>query len=535
MCPQTRKLKSASQITAARSKLYSTRAALARKHPLYLAEFVYGLKARKFDREWHDNCLGQKRAIIEAPTEHGKTTQLSVVAGTWLIGDNPDRRLLLISNAADQAKQRLGQIKTVIEHSWKLAMVFPDRETERGFVPGLRREQRRGWPAAWLQDRIVVERSPRAALLQKEYSIQSIGQRGRFLGARIDGAILDDVLDNDNTTSPKLRASIIDWYKNVLVGRITRHGFIWIIGTAWNELDLVQWLKRTQSKAAGGQYNVKTYKAGVEPCIWLEEWPPERLAERRREIGTLAYNRTMLNVALGESSEFIPMGKVRECQRLCTDPPGWFHRLNELDREQFHWITAGVDLGMSRTQGNAETAIVVLGHHKDGLRHLIHCRSGLWLGTPILVQMLIVQHLFGVNEWLFETNAAQAHVAEMATDRKIMEALCREDDELKALGIEPELGGRLRMFGQHTGRNRNDERWGIRGLGPEFEALKLRVPGSQDQPEVLPAVEQLLDGLSTYSPFEHPADLVVALWLAHLRMGGRGESLGLGVRSSVNR
>ncbi|MDH3729563.1 MAG: hypothetical protein OES13_00355 [Acidimicrobiia bacterium] len=535
--PKTRTLKSASQITSARSKLYSTQAALARTHPLYLAEFVFRLKARKFDRLWHDAVLGEKRAIIEAPVEHGKTTQLSVVAGTWLIGDNPDRRLISISNSADQAKQRLGQIKTVIEHSWRLKMAFPDRINEKtGWpIPGLRREQRRGWPNAWLQDRIIVERSPRAALQQKEYSIQAIGYQGKFLGARIDGAILDDVLDNDNTNSPKLRENIHNWYKDVLVGRITKNGFIWIIGTAWNELDLVQWLKRTQSKKMGGQYAVKTFKAGQEPCIWEEEWPKERLAERKREIGTVAYNRQMLNIPIGEMSQFIPMGKVRECQRLCTDPPGWFHRLDAEARQQFHWITAGVDLGMSRAIGNAETGIVVLGHHKDGFRHLIHCRSGLWVGTPILVQMLIVQHLFGVNEWLFETNAAQAHVAEMATDTTIMRALCKEDAELASLKIDPDLGGRLRMFGQNTGSNRNDERWGIRGLGPQFEALKFRIPGDSNQPEVLPSVEQLLDGLSKYSPFEHPADLVVGLWLAHVRMGGRGERLGLGVRSTRNR
>lgn len=476
---------------------------LARKHPAYLGDYALGLVPAPFHFRWHDECLDNRRALIFAPIEHGKSTQISTIAPLWLLGHNSDLRLLSISNTGGQAEKWLSVIKTNIEFNSRLHRVFPN----------LRRERRRGWPQAWHHDKIIVERSRRAALEQKDFSLQAIGYQGKFLGARIDGAILDDVLGPDNTMTQTMRQKVWDWYKQVLVGRVVEGGFIWIIGTAWHEEDLAHQLER---ELGGGVFHVARYQAGVEPCLWPAQWPAERLEAMRGELGELEFDRQFLNIAFGEATQFIPLARVRECQRLCDDPAEWWEGLDGVARGRFSWITAGVDLGMTRLRGGSQTAVFVLGMDHDGREHVLHVRTGLWIGAPLLREVVDVQRRFGVSEWMFESNAAQIHVAAMMTD----------EDILRALGLSPAEVAQVCIYAQTTtGYNRDDARWGIRGMGPTFEGLKWRIPSGR------PAVEQWIDGLRRYTPFDHPDDTVVASWLAHGRMAGRGARLEFEVRS----
>lgn len=513
--------------------MYSTRGALARKHPLYLGEFVFGLKPWKFDRAFYDHLLGAQRAIVQIPIEHGKTTK-GIVLTTWMLGTNPDLCLILLSLAADQAKQRLGVVSSAITGSWKLQMVFPERDGPLGRIPALRPESRVGKKRAWLSDRINVERSNRFDPTRKEHTLLAIGQRGKILGARSDGVQGDDLLDDETTISETLREQTKRWYSNTLVGRVVRSGFIHLWGTAWNELDLIEELKEKQATEKGGEYHVMVLKAGEGICE-CPEWPPERLQKFRKEVGELPFLRQMKNQPIGQASQFMPVAKIRRCQELCDDPADWFeHGLPDHHRDRFAWITAGGDLGMSKKQGSAETAFFVLGRDLEGKFHLLHLRKGLWVGAPILVHVLLVQRLFGVNEWMFETNAAQEHVAEMAQDPLFLEAVLEGKDpetgeakfpELRKAGVTKKTARQVVMYGQKTGTNRDHERWGIRGLARPLEAETWRIP---QEPAI---VEGWIQAMRKYTPFAHPNDMVVAGWLAWSRMAGRGGRLGLSGRS----
>ena len=473
------------------------RKAMAYSHPAYLGEYILDLEPQRFHEEWHDLCEEHQRLVLFAPREHGKSTQLSVIRPIWLLGRQPDLRLAIISSTLLQSRKWLSMIKTNIEFNQRLRRVFPN----------LKREDRKGWPRGWYSDAIIVQRSSKAAMEEKDYSIQAMGIMGRLLGTRLDGAILDDVLDPHNTMTETGRQKTWDWIFSVLVGSIVEGGFIWCIGTAWHEEDAYHRIERELGKI----YRVARYQAGVEPCIWPAQWPEERLQKRREELRELEYNRQMLNIAIGEATQFFPIPKVRRCQELCSDPKTWWHMLRPEDQKQFRWITAGVDLGMSDIRGSHESSIFVLGIDGEQRRHVIHIRSGLWLGTDLLRQIIEVYRLYGVREVLMETNAAQLHVATMM----------RDNDVLKALGVKTHEISGLRVFGQYTTGNRNDIKWGIRGMGPEFDAEEWRIPRGQ------PEVEAWVDELRKYTPWDHPGDRLIACWLAFVKMKGRGKELPL--------
>lgn len=477
--------------------------ALAYNHAAYLGEYINPRWVpQPFHEEWHDLCTDHDRLILFAPVEHGKSTQLSVIRPIWMLGHNPDLRLAIISSTLTQATKWLSLIKTNIEFNHRLRHVFPH----------LQRESRKGWPRAWYADAILVQRTDQAAMEEKDLSVQALGIMGRLLGARLDGAILDDVLGPDNTLTEGGREKVWNWIFSTLVGRIVEGGFIWCIGTAWHEEDAYHRIERE----LGHVYHVARYQAGEAPCIWPERWSPKRLEARATELGELEFNRQMLNIAIGQATQFFPMPRVRECQRLCLDSRDQFATgLQEEDiRQRFRWITAGLDLGMSEASGSHNSALAVIGLDKEDVLHLLHLRSGLWLGSRLLRECIDAFRMFHFRELMVETNAAQLHLATML----------RDSDILAGLGVSKDEVRRFRVFGQYTTQyNRNDIKWGIRGMGTEFEALKWRMP------QRVPEVEKLVDEMRRYTPWDHPGDRLVAMWLARARMRGRGKELPLRV------
>ena len=477
---------------------------LARHHPAYLGEYCLGLKPEPFHVEWQDECTKHNRLVLFAPVEHGKSTQLSVIRPLWELGKNPDARIAIISQTASRAERWLSVIKTNILYNSRLREVFPE----------LKPETLQGWAGAWYQHAIRVQRTTRASLTEGDFSLLALGLQGRLLGARLDGVILDDVLGPENTMTGTMRQKVWDWIFGVLVGRIVEGGFIWAVNTAWHENDAYHRIERE----LGDVYRVVRYKAGVAPCLWPGRWSLERLKERRHELGEVEYNRQMLNIALGEATEFFHIPRVRECQdRWDSADRRLWDRVGPEDAKRFRWITCGMDFGGSDTPGSAETAFFVQGLRKDsGLKQPLHMRKGLWIGAQLLEQVVDVFKTYSVREFLVETNAMQLHLASMAKNPRILAALGLTRQEIRG----------FRVFGQYTTKyNRDDKTWGIRAMATEFDGLEWLVPRD------IPIVEEWIDAMRAFTPWDHPPDILVASWLANLRMAGKGKPVQLRARS----
>jgi hypothetical protein len=430
--------------------------------------------------------------------EHGKSTSLTVLGALHELGQNNDLRVALISETATQSQKWLNQVKNNILYN----------ELYRDLYPNVRPDP----SGMWHQKAITIGRSPHARLTQKDPSVQALGVQGSLLGTRLDLAILDDVI-NPESESPAARRAVIDWFLEILVGRMVEGGRIWIPGTAWYEDDLPHWL----AKERPGQFHVATYQAGTPSCSWPERWPQHRLDERRAILGEVEYARQMLNIPLGEATHYFPMDGVSWCQTAHDDPDDWWvGGYREQAQDPFLWTAAGVDLGASRESTSSLTAIAVVGIKAGAkTKHLLHLRSGHWVGAELLRQVVEVHRLLRPKEWVVESNAAQLHMTELLRSAGVLQSMGATRDEVST----------VRVAAQYTGENKQHALWGIRALAPEFEAHQWRLPRGRAE------VQELIAEMRRYTPLTHTGDRLIALWLADSRIRTRGGTLALAVRA----
>lgn len=478
----------------------SIRILLARQDPAYLAEYALGLVPKPFHRQWQRICTEHKHASIIAPTEFGKTATILLARSLWEIGNNPDLRIALISNTAEMPIEVLGRIKDNIEFNPLLHEVFP------GLVPKMRGRR----PVLWHHNKIRVQRSPGVDFTMKEPSIQALGLGGRVSGARLDLVIMDDTVWWDNALTPGGRKKIKSWFLGVILGRMTARGRIWIINNAWDEEDLIHWLEKER------KWPVFRFKAGTPECDWPEVWPPERLAQHRIDLGEVEFGRQMLGIPFGEATDYFDLSAARRCQELCDDPEGWW--LGEFDRDQFLWVTAGVDIAASRRAGSALTTFFVLGLDKDGkIKHVLNIRAGRYVGADLLRELVQVHRRFRPNEWAVESNATQAHITDLCTDTEILKAVGATQEEADEI--------RLRMHAHFTSQqNKNHEIWGVRAMRAGIDAYTWRFPKGQEE------IEMLFSEMRTYDPETHTGDRLIGMWIASVRLRGKGQRLALSIR-----
>lgn len=369
-------------------------------------------------------------------------------------------------------------------------------------------------PVQWSTNAILVERDLEFDLTDPHYSVEAIGVGGTIMGSRFDRLYFDDIITNRNAFTEGGRDGIYDWIKRVAIGRLSAGGKIGAINNTWHEEDAFHRLPEENPEL----WHVERLVASDPDAYYPEVYPPERLAALAAELGSLEYGRQFLQIALGSSTNLLPGEAIRDCQRLCDDPAGWW--FGEYDRDYFEWITAGLDLGASERPGSHLSSIATVGLAKeDGLKHLLHQRSGQWVGTPLVKEVIDVQRTLRPHEWLVETNQAQNHVATMLADKTIIYAVARD------LGI-PEgeaekLADDIRIFGQYTTttHKRGETYWAIRGMGSEFDRRGWRLPKEQAE------VEYLIREAKRYSMQDHTGDRLIALWLANLRLEGIGTAM----------
>jgi hypothetical protein len=130
--------------------------------------------------------------------------------------------------------------------------------------------------------------------------------------------------------------------------------------------------------------------------------------------------------------------------------------------------------------------------------------------------MIEVQRAHRPDEWVVETNGVQLHLAHLLQDPLIVQAA----------GATLEEASQIRVLGQYTTQTaKNEEQWGIRAMGGDFDAGRYRLPRHQRE------VEELIREMQRFSPVGHTGDRLIAFWLADRRLKGAGNIFFLRVAS----
>lgn len=432
------------------------------------------LHAAPFHREWHTLLDTHPWVVLIAPVEHGKSQNIGVGKVIHMLGENPSRRIALISNTARQAEKILRQIRTHVQDNPLVREVFPN----------LRRSSRPEDP--WHVSQITVERP----VISKDPSIQAFGVFGPIVGARLDDIVLDDVLDFENTRTEEQRKKLIEWFDTTVFSRLVKGGRIYVIGTPWHPDDLLHEL----AKRPGFQSRV--YSAVSNPSdppelwrpLWPQQWDLKRLIQRKDNTPDAVFVRNFLcRVRLDETSRFREVWLERMCKlgigrTFLADAPKRSARGAPLP------CFTGVDLGVGKGPENASTVLFTVALMPDGRRLIVDIEAGRWQAPEIIDRLASVYRRYD-STILVENNGAQQFIVDMAQ-------------------------GKVPVVPFTTGRNKTSEEFGVESLAVEMRnGLWIMPSGSVG--EAVPAEgKAFMQECLFYDPETHTGDRLMAAWLA---------------------
>jgi len=147
---------------------------------------------------------------------------------------------------------------------------------------------------SWTGHKIVVQRTAK----HRDASIEALGVGSTATGGRADIIIADDVVDRRNALQfPAIREAVKQAWFSDYVQLLEPNGRIIYICTLWHRKDLSHELMKNN------EYEVLRVNVteDLKP-IWPEVWSKERLEQRKREIGTIEFNRGFRNIAIDDET-----------------------------------------------------------------------------------------------------------------------------------------------------------------------------------------------------------------------------------------
>lgn len=465
------------------------------------------VRVAPFQRTWHELLRDHPRVGIIAPVEHGKSQH---AIGTLIhrVGLDPSIRSALISNARPQAEKLLRSVRRHVESNPRVLEVFPH----------LRRSTHPLDP--WHTTMLTVERP----FISKDPTVQAAGIGTKILGSRLDLAVIDDILDLDNTRTEERREKTLDWLETEVFSRVTDDGVIWWIGTPFHEEDALHHFERVPG------WVIKRYCAVHNPDdprdrwdpLWPDQWPRERLIDKAE--GTTPHNfaRTMLcRVRSSQAARFdkawidLCVANGRGRTLLASAP-------TTRTGQQWPCFT-GVDLGVGQKEKHDLSCLFTIALEPavplPGLtdlpgrpirrRMLVDIQSGRWTAPEIVRRILATHQRFG-SILVVESVSAQRYILQWAG----------------------QAGVPVRPF-ETTAAKKMDPDFGIETVGVEMSNGRWIIPSGATGLELDPEVEAWIREMLLHHPEEHPGDRLMASWFA--REGARTWSAPVVQRGRVTR
>lgn len=428
-----------------------------------------------------------RRLIVMAHPESGKSTQLGVLRLLWLLGRAPNLRIAVVSKTADNAKKSTRAMRSYIEKSRELAEVFPE------LVPG----------ESWKEDFFAVRR----AVHSRDPSVQALGLDGTIVGSRVDVMVFDDCLDHENTGSEAERKKTLARIRSGFLDRLSIDGVALFLTNAWHPKDAAHLLEKE------GWPCLRVPVVDEDgTAAWPEKWPPHRVEQAREDLGPLEFARAHLCKAREEGESPFDEDAVKAARRRGA-------KLDLVYAVKAHElppgaaIYTGIDLAVSAKKGSHLTALVtVLLWPKDMSRQVLWCEAGRWSSREIRNRVLDHDARYGPI-FIVENNAAQAWIVDIVYNQADL-----PEEERRLPTIVPFT----------TGKNKAHPQYGVEGLAVELDAGKWVIPSTGPEKAVR-EVEEMVGEALYYTRGAHTGDRLMAWWFSREgarrgRFAGQGET-----------
>lgn len=248
-----------------------------------------------FHKEWYDVLQNRdiKNGLIIAPRSSAKSTCWAKKGPIWLLGNNPDLRIVLISRTAERSQSNLAYIKLNIESNDRIREVFPYEEIG-GRVYGLKESN------PWGTERITVKNNRMDGLP----SVYAVGLEGSIAGIRADIIIVDDLVDTNNVMTESQREKVNMFWDTVVIPTLNPGGRILAVGTRYHARDFYARLLEDEAYKKhtfmfpaiklddSGEYLLD--ENGNMQSYWPERVTIEDLIKMKEHMGSLAFNSQMM-------------------------------------------------------------------------------------------------------------------------------------------------------------------------------------------------------------------------------------------------
>lgn len=274
---------------------------LARRSMRHYAKHVYD----DYIEGWHTGVIcdaldrverGEIRFLLmEAPPRHSKSLHVSQLFPSKVVGNNPDKSVIVASYSGDLATDH-GRITRNLIQTEKYQNIFKTRLAPDSTAKGKWNTQK------WVEATDFKEGHWKDA--KGAYNAAGVG--GSITGKGADIAIVDDSLkDRKEAESFVIREGLWSWFKSVLRTRLTPTGALVVMGTRWHMDDLAgrimdsepwvdyfDYLKNGLGDAkwvrlrliAVAEEDQLPYRKADEP-LWPERYPLDELQDIKRSLG----------------------------------------------------------------------------------------------------------------------------------------------------------------------------------------------------------------------------------------------------------
>ena len=461
--------------------------------------------------------LASNRILVNIPPNHAKSMTVTIDYVTWQVCQNPNFRVLIVSQTQQLAADFLYAIKQRLTH--------PNYEAlQQAYAAGVGFNSK---SASWQATRVTFGDELRESS-EKDPNIEAVGIGGQIYGKRADMIIVDDAvtLKNANEFEKQIR-----WLTQDVRSRLNPTGKLIIIGTRVTAIDLYKEL-RSEDRYPGGLVPWKylampaLLETHEDPDKWVTLWPASdapfdgqmesdknedglyprwngrNLYNERQAMDASTWALVYQQQDISDDAIFDPVcvrGSIdgmRKAGRLVPGHPGHPRDLSGFS------IICGLDPAMV-----GDTAVVCYAVDRTSHKRYIVDAIKITRPTPAAIRQIIFDWtaLYQPTEWIVEKNAFQSFLTQ---------------DE----GIRQNLASRgVLLREHHTGSNKWDSGFGVASMSTLFGTKQHDGKHHRDNLIHLPSdqtenIKALIEQLITWSPStKGKTDMVMALWFCEIR------------------
>ena len=230
-------------------------------------EFISGDHHKKMAKAFDDIASGKlKRLIINMPPRHTKSEFASNFLPAWMIGKQPNLKIIQATNNAELAVRFGRKAKSLID----------TEEYQKIFNTRLREDSKAA--GKWETDQ------------GGEYYAAGVG--GSITGRGADLLIIDDPHSEQDAMNIASFDRVYEWYTSGPRQRLQPGGRIIVVMTRWNVADLTGKLQRAQKEPKADQWEVIEFPA-ILPSgspVWPGYWKLEELESVKASVSIQKWN-----------------------------------------------------------------------------------------------------------------------------------------------------------------------------------------------------------------------------------------------------